>query len=276
MSVRFHCSSAEHAAAAPSEWEQTMADRIRRIKACLNGRRDPAEHPAVPVTPAQLAAAAAGAVSAGAEAVHLHPRDAAGRESLRAADVGLAVSAVRAACPGTPVGVTTGLWVTGDVLIRRDEVISWADLEPEQRPDFASVNVSEQGWQELTAILADAGIGAEAGVWSAADAAAVAGSGPAAEWLRILVEVTGATSASATIRADEILDVLYAARINAPILLHGDDHGCWPLVAHAGRLGLATRIGLEDVLTGPDGREVPDNAGLVRLGLVEWTTAPSG
>jgi uncharacterized protein (DUF849 family) len=253
-----------------------MADRIWRIKACLNGRRGPAEHPAVPVTPAQLAAAAADAVSAGAEAVHLHPRDADGRQSLRAADVGAAVRAVRVACPETPIGVTTGLWVTGDVLTRRDQVIEWADLEPAERPDFASVNLSEDGWQELAAILADAGIGAEAGVWTAADAEAVAGFEPAAPWLRIMVEVTGATSASATMQADEILDVLYAARVTAPILLHGEDEGCWPLVAHAGRLGLATRIGLEDVLTGPDGRDVPDNAALVRLGLVEWTTAPSG
>ena len=118
------------------------------------------------MTPGQLAAAAEGAVAAGAEAVHLHPRDGDGRESLRAADIGAAVAAVRAACPGTPVGVTTGLWVTGDALTRRDEVIAWADLEPAQRPDFASVNVSEDGWQELAAILADAGIGAEAGVWS--------------------------------------------------------------------------------------------------------------
>ncbi len=253
-----------------------MAERIWRIKACLNGGRDADDHPAVPVTPPQLAAAAAGAVSAGAEAVHIHPRDAAGRESLRAADVGAAVGAVRVACPGTPIGVTTGLWVTGDVLTRRDEVIAWADLDSGQRPDFASVNVSEGGWQELAAILADAGIGAEAGVGSVTDADAAAGLGPATPWLRILVEVIGATSASATIQADEILDVLYAARVTAPILLHGEDQGCWPLVAHAGRLGLATRIGLEDVLTGPDGRDVPDNAALVRLGLVEWTTAPSG
>jgi uncharacterized protein (DUF849 family) len=253
-----------------------MADRIWRIKACLNGRRNPADHPGVPVSPAQLAAAAARAVAAGAEAVHMHPRGLDGRESLRAADVGAAVAAVRAACPGTPVGVTTGLWVAGDVWTRRDEVMSWADLDNGQRPDFASVNVGEEGWQELTVVLADAGIGAEAGVWSVADAEATASFEPSADWLRILVEVEGATSATATMRADEILDVLYAARLAAPILLHGEDDGCWPLVAHAGRLGLATRIGLEDVLTGPDGRDVPDNAELVRLALVEWTTAPSG
>ena len=253
-----------------------MADRIRRIKACLNGRRTPADHPAVPVTPGQLALAAAAAVAAGAEAVHLHPRGPDGRESLRAPDVGAAVGAVRAACPGTPIGVTTGLWAAADVWTRRDEVMGWADLEQAQRPDFASLNVSEDGWQELAVILADAGIGAEAGVWSVADAEATAAFDPSAGWLRVMVEIAGATAATATMRADEILDTLYAARMTAPILLHGENDSCWPLVAHAGRLGLATRIGLEDVLTGPDGRDVPGNAELVRLALVEWTAAPSG
>ncbi|MGA3154168.1 MAG: hypothetical protein ACLQK8_01395 [Streptosporangiaceae bacterium] len=38
-----------------------MTGRIRRIKACLNGSRSPAAHPAVPVTPAELAAAAGAA-----------------------------------------------------------------------------------------------------------------------------------------------------------------------------------------------------------------------
>ena len=253
-----------------------MADRIWRIKACLNGQRGQAEHPAVPVTPAQLAGAAAGAVAAGAEAVHLHPRGRDGSESLRAADVGAAVAAVRTACPATPVGVTTALWVTGSSLTRRDDLMAWDELDPEQRPDFASVNVGEDGWQELTAILADAGIGAEAGISSVAEVAAVASFMPPAPWVRILVEVVDATSADATMLADEILDALNAARATAPILLHGEDHGCWPLIAHAGRLGLPTRIGLEDVLTGPDGQDVADNAELVRLGLVEWTTAPSG
>src|SRR5215472_10311647 len=92
----------------PRGQERTVADRIRRIKACLNGRRDPADHPAVPVTPVQLAAAAAAAASAGAEAVHVHPRGTDGRESLRAADVGAAVAAIRSASPRVPVGVPSG------------------------------------------------------------------------------------------------------------------------------------------------------------------------
>ena len=86
---------------------------VRTLKACLNGKRTRAEHPAVPVTPAELASSAAAAVAAGAEAVHLHARNPAGTESVQAADVGAAVAAVRQACPDTPVGVSTGLWITG-------------------------------------------------------------------------------------------------------------------------------------------------------------------
>jgi len=253
-----------------------VADRIRRVKACLNGQRDRADHPGVPVTPPQLAAAAADAVAVGAEAVHVHPRGSDGRQSLRAADVGAAVAAIRSATPNTPVGVTTGLWVTGgDVVGRRDEVAGWAELDPGQRPDFASLNLSEDGWQEVAALLDEADIDVEAGVWSVRDAELAATEAPV-DWLRILLEISGVTAAEATGRADEILTRLEDLRIAAPIILHGEAESCWPLVAHAGRLGLATRIGLEDVLTGPRGEAVADNAELVRLALVEWTVAPSG
>lgn len=260
---------------AAAEGSAPVAGRVRRVKACLNGGRDPAEHPGVPVTPGELAVSAAAAVAAGAEALHVHPRGSNGRESLRAADVGAAVAAIRAASPRVPVGVTTGLWVTrGDVVGRRDDVADWAGLPPLQRPDFASVNVTEAGWQELVALLDEAGIGAEAGVWSADDAAAAASA--ETDWLRILVEVSDVPAVEAAGCADEILAELRSAGSTAPVLLHGEDASCWPLVTHAGLLGLATRIGLEDVLTGPQGQQVAGNAELVRLALVEWTVAPSG
>ena len=60
---------------------------------------------------------------------------------------------------------------------------------------------------------------------------------------------------------------------DGPRLLHGEEEACWPLVAHAGRLGLATRIGLEDVLVGPDGEPVADNADLVRRAVAVWAAA---
>ena len=78
-----------------------MAD-IRRMKVCLNGERAPGDHPGLPTDPAGLARAAEAAVAAGAEAVHLHARDSDRPGSLGAADIGAAVAAVRAVCPGVP------------------------------------------------------------------------------------------------------------------------------------------------------------------------------
>jgi uncharacterized protein (DUF849 family) len=247
---------------------------IVRIKACLNGGRRRADHPAVPETPAELAASAAAAVAAGAEAVHMHPRRGDGAESLSAADIGAAVTAVRRACPGTPVGVSTGLWITdGDPAARQAAVAGWADLPGHARPDFASANVSEPGLAELLGALGAAGVAAEAGVWSVADAEALAALGPSAGWLRIMVEILGVPAAGPVAAADEILGRLDQLGVTAARLLHGEQAACWPLVARAGTLGMATRIGLEDTLTGPDGIPVSGNADLIRLALPVWAAA---
>jgi uncharacterized protein (DUF849 family) len=249
-----------------------MTDRVRRVKGCLNGGRSKAEHPDVPVTPAELAAEAAAAVRAGAEAVHIHPRGRSTAESLLPDDVGVAVAAVRRACPGLAVGVSTGLWITGDQEARQAAVARWRDLPAAGRPDFASVNLSEPGAAALVEALDAAGIDAEAGVWSVADARAASMIHPARGWLRILVEIVRAAPDAAA-EADRILRQLDASHLGAPRLLHGEGQTCWPLIRHAGRLGLATRIGLEDTLTGPDGDPVSGNAELVSLALVTWADA---
>ncbi|WP_433834098.1 3-keto-5-aminohexanoate cleavage protein [Actinoplanes sp. CA-015351] len=245
---------------------------LERIKACLNGGRLRDDHPAVPITPAELAAEAAAAVTAGAEALHVHPREQGGAQSLHPDDVAAAVTAVRRACPGVPVGVTTGLWISdGDAGRRLATVTRWADLPPAARPDFASVNVSEPGFADLAEVLQRAGIGVEAGVWSPADALKLAAS--AGSWLRILVEIIDGTPETAVAEADAILTSLDDLGVTAPRLLHGEDATCWPLVAHAGRLGLPTRIGLEDTLVGPDGGPATGNAALVHDSLAVWTAA---
>lgn len=250
-----------------------MSTRIERLKACLNGGRSREDHPAVPLTPAELAASAAAAVDAGAEAVHLHPRGADGGESLAAADIAAAVTAVRQACPGTPVGVSTGLWITGgDPAARQSAVAAWATLPPGSRPDFASVNLSEPGWARLCGVLASAQIAAEAGIWSVADASRLASAGQAAGWLRILVEIIDVPAHTAAAAADQVLHRLDELNVSAPRLLHGEGPACWPLIAHAGTLRLPTRIGLEDTTVGPDGSAVKDNAELVQLALQTWRT----
>ena len=65
------------------------------VKACINGARTPDQHPNLPVTPEQLAAAGVAAHQAGAKAVHMHPKTADGVDSLLPDVVDAAVSAVR-------------------------------------------------------------------------------------------------------------------------------------------------------------------------------------
>ncbi|MGL1349304.1 3-keto-5-aminohexanoate cleavage protein, partial [Vibrio parahaemolyticus] len=84
------------------------------VQACLNGARAVGFHPALPVTAAALARDGAACVAAGAAALHVHPRGAGACESLAPAVVDAAVAAMRAACPGAELGVSTGEWIEGD------------------------------------------------------------------------------------------------------------------------------------------------------------------
>jgi uncharacterized protein (DUF849 family) len=238
------------------------------LKACLNGARTPDQHPGLPVTPERLAEAAAAVHRAGARAVHLHPKTADGVDSLQPDVVGAAVSAVRHAIPGLPIGVTTGYWALPDQETRRRTVEDWHVL-----PDFASVNWHEPGAEDLARLLLDKGIGVEAGLFHVEAAAAWAASEVAAHCLRAMIELPpdGDTGT-----ADALLCVVTAADSPAPVLLHGEGESCWPLLEYAGALRLQTRIGLEDTLTLPDGSPAPDNAALVDAawGVLNLTSLP--
>ncbi|MDT9685523.1 3-keto-5-aminohexanoate cleavage protein [Streptomyces sp. TRM76323] len=236
------------------------------IQACLNGRRTTEDHPAVPITARQLAADARRVQDAGASGVHLHPRDAHARESLDARVVSAAVRAVREACPGLQISVSTGLWMgDGDVAARQAAVEGWAAAE--DRPDVVSLNLGEPGFERLADTLGELGIGIEAGVWSEADAVRLLDSGRTASCSRILVEMIDLPAPRALSEADRILRRLAGAGADVPVLLHGEDECAWPVLDRALALGLETRIGLEDTLTGPDGRDAEGNAALVHCAV---------
>ncbi len=225
------------------------------LKACINGARTPEAHPNLPVTPEQLAAAAVAAHQAGAKAVHMHPKTADGADSLQPDVVGAAVAAVRHAAPGLPLGVTTGFWALPDPDERLRAVEGWTVL-----PDFASVNWHEPGSEVLAHLLLRMGLGVEVGIFHTEAAASWAQSEIAAHCMRVMVEL-GPDGDVAT--ADDVLGEVSAAGSPAPVLLHGFDESCWPLLEHAGARGLQTRIGMEDTLLLPDGSPAADNAALV-------------
>jgi uncharacterized protein (DUF849 family) len=222
------------------------------LQAALNGPYGRDHHPAVPIAADELARDAAACVAAGAGAMHLHPRDASGRESLDADVINGVTAFVRSAC-GVPVGVSSGAWIEPDLGRRLECIAGWSE------PDYASVNVSEDGFERVMAVLRERGIGIEAGVWSVEDAVRLAAVDVPV--LRVLVEPVG-TADLDLVR--DIHDALDRHGVEAPRLQHGDGEGTWLLLDDAVSRGLDTRIGLEDTVTGRDGRLTSGNAALVR------------
>ncbi|MGA2014119.1 MAG: 3-keto-5-aminohexanoate cleavage protein [Solirubrobacteraceae bacterium] len=230
--------------------EDSMRASAMAVKACLNGARTRAEHPAVPQSPAELAADAIAAQAAGAFAVHIHPRDLNGLQTMAPKVCDAAVAAIRAAAPRLPVGVSTSASIDPDPFARMAALTGWR-----QRPDFVSVNLSELGWAGIARAALHAGIAIEAGLSVAADAEELRASPFAHQTLRALVEVDGG--------AEDARGIAGLIPPGVAQLWHGSGARTWEVIAAAAAAGIDVRVGLEDVLVLPDGRTAADNAELV-------------
>jgi uncharacterized protein (DUF849 family) len=82
--------------------------------------------------------------------------------------------------------------------------------------------------------------------------------------MRVMIELLGDGDVAT---ADDLLSQVMAAQSLAPVLLHGMDESCWPLLEHAGVRGVQARIGMEDTLRLPDSSTAPDNAALVSAAM---------
>src|SRR6476469_7148316 len=111
------------------------------LQAALNGDRI---HPAAPRNPAAIAEAARSAVDAGAQSVHVHAIDDAGRETLDGAACAKMMRAIRALCPETPVSLTTSATIVEDPGERFGVIEAWEVL-----PDLITANQGEPGIVEV-------------------------------------------------------------------------------------------------------------------------------
>jgi len=204
----------------------------------------------VPQTPAELAADAIAVRHAGAFAVHVHPRDHRGAQTMGARECDAAVAAIRAAVPGLPIGLSTSEAIDPDPFARAAAFSVWR-----LRPDFVSVNIAELGWAGIVRAALHAGMGVEAGLATPADAEALADSPFTHQVVRALVEVEGGAEQAAAI-SQLVPDAV-------PQLWHGYGERTWEVVSAAAAAGFDVRVGLEDVLVMPDGQVAADNAELV-------------
>lgn len=229
------------------------------IQACLNGSRRSGEHPSLPITPDQIARDVLAVREAGAGCIHIHPRRADGTESLDGADLRPVLDAVHAQCPGVPVGVTTGAWIEPDVSQRLSMLRSWSLL-----PDFASVNLSEEGALDVIDLFNELGVGVEAGVWTVQDAEMLIDNGLDDACVRVLVEVETVADPRDAVRLAAAMDyILDDGLSQAPRLHHGAGRATWRVLAAAIEHGHDVRIGFEDTFVLDDGALALNNAALV-------------
>jgi uncharacterized protein (DUF849 family) len=200
-------------------------------------------------------------VDEGAVALHLHPYDGDGSEPLAAEPCAAALRAVRAACPGVPVSLSTSAAIEPDPERRRALVAGWTEL-----PDLVSANQGEEGIGALCADLLARGVGFEAGLLSVADAEAFAESGLAARCAWVLVEPLDPEPEAAVAHGATIEAVLAEAGVRLAQVHHGDGVASWAVNERGLARGHGIRTGLEDTPVLPDGSPARGNAELVRAG----------
>jgi len=121
---------------------------------------------------------------------------------------------------------------------------------------------------DVARALLEQDIAVEAGLWSADAVDAWLDSPLRDKHLRVLLELAdGMNEDDVHEAADDMLDRLHG-RTELPVLLHGAGTSAWPAYHYAVRMGLDTRIGLEDTLELPDGTTARDNAALVHAARV--------
>ncbi len=236
------------------------------LKACLNGGRRRSDHARCPITPEELARDGEAVIAAGAGAIHVHPRDEDGDETLQGPFVAAALDVMRRHLR-VPIGVTTGAWILPDPAARLRTIARWEVL-----PDFASVNFHEDGAEEIARALLDRGVGVEAGVGDGGAASVLATCGLGARCVRILLEPLEQELDRALDNLRDMEDRLAGLPSRVPRLLHGAEMMAWPLLGYAVAQGYDTRIGLEDTLSRHDGTLARDNADLVQLAASRMQT----
>lgn len=239
------------------------------LQGCLNGARPVDAHPALPVTPHELARDARMMGRYGVTSVHIHPRAQDGTETLAPMDVGDAVAAVRAAVVGIEIGVPAARWVQPDWQDRVQAVLAWGRLGVGM-PDVVSVNVHDMGWREVCAAAKSVGMDIELGVWTIGDAVTLRQAGLPPGTIRLVAEPTEPGMA-----VDEAIRIMRTlGQPGVPVLVHGEDAGAWPVFDYAMEHRLDARIGLEDTLNGRDGWPARGNEELIEMAMGARSASP--
>ncbi|MDR0227274.1 MAG: 3-keto-5-aminohexanoate cleavage protein [Burkholderiaceae bacterium] len=231
--------------------------------------KQPADHPALPITPQALAATARACLDAGAAMIHMHIRDARGRHSLDVHGYREAQRAVRQA-----VGEHMVVQITSEAAGVYQALEQIAMVE-ELRPEAVSIGlreidrpeVGEAGLARFFAGLVRERTMVQVILYDVADlhrwqALRASGVVPDAPWF--LLFVLGRYSAGQTSQPQDLLPFLAAHGGPEPwavCAFGATENRC---IAAAAAFGGHARVGFENNLLTRDGLVAADNSALVR------------
>lgn len=142
-----------------------MGRKFELMVAPNGARKGKGDHPALPITPAELAETARECAAAGATAIHVHVRDAAGRHTLDAARYRAAIAAIEAVSD-IRVQITTeaaGRFEVADQIAclaelrAREASVALREIERAPARLAEAYRVAEDEGTEVQHILYDAG-----------------------------------------------------------------------------------------------------------------------
>lgn len=233
------------------------------IKIALNGGSPKENNPHLPVTFAEYKAEIDWFQSRRLHDFHIHFRDPDGSDTLKQEYVQPQWEALKKACPGCRIGIGSPLLFGRTHKKRMEEISAWT-----WRPDYISLNIPEEGSNELALLLIQKRIPIEYSCFTMDDALAFDHLGYASTALRVLIEVSGESSGPRTVKkAAAIYQYLHTHYPQLEYVIHGEDIYTWDVIRYAKASGLNWRIGMEDITCDETGRELTSNVALYRHAL---------
>lgn len=241
-----------------------MATDFDLMVAPNGARKTRADHPALPITPAELADTARACEAAGATALHLHVRDSEGRHTLDAGAYRAALDAVRAVS-GLRLQITTEAAGIFDVAAQIDCLR--AGLAPEASVALREIERAPARLAEAYRVAEAAGTRVQHILYAPEDLTRLiahldAGTIPATyDSVLFVLGRYSAGQLSAPEDLDPFLDTLGQTPLTWAVCAFGPrEQAC---LLHALYRGGNVRIGFENNHTAPDGAPFEDNAAAV-------------
>ncbi len=228
----------------------------------MNGARSKTENENIPRKLDEIKNDTLALFNAGCRVFHIHCYDEESKESIHPDNIEALVDIIKNISHEIKLGISTGDWIVPDLGKRINYIKKWRAL-----PDFASVNMIEDGAVRVANTLIEKGVAVEAGLNNKEAAEIFINSTLRDKCLRVLLEPEEENAEDALNTAAEIEKTLNLHDISAPRLLHGFNSAAWDLLKEAKRTGYDGRIGLEDTVYLPKGEKASGNLEVYKQAL---------